>query len=112
MIPWNPYLVFMRGPNDEYLLYVFGKSLVTTVKFGPVCPGIKSQSPFFQSLTSGIAGCVISPGVSCMSGVITTSFIGFDKCFSASLENFFAMNANASQSLFASQFGATAAPIG
>src|SRR3990170_8142715 len=79
---------------------------------GPVLPGMNSHCPFFQSSMPFNAGWVISPGVSCASGAETTSFIGLGRCFFASSENFCAMNLNASQSLFDSQFGGTAAPIG
>ena len=40
--------------------------------FGAVLPGISSHSPRFQSFTSN--GCASSAGLSCISGVSTSSF--------------------------------------
>src|SRR3989304_8141554 len=79
---------------------------------GMVLPGIASHCPFFQSWTPFSAGWLISPGVSCPRGLDTTSLTGFGKCFLASSVNFLLMNLKASQSLFDSQFGGTAAPMG
>ncbi len=71
-----------------------------------VFPGTGSHSPRRQSRSSGSA---IEPGVSCWIGTATRSFTGSGRCRRDSSVTLRASASNASQSLFDSQHGGTAA---
>ncbi len=86
--------------------WTFAKSRSISVRCGIVRPGIGSHSPSFQSRT-GAPIWASSSGVSCMSGVATTSR-WTPRCRAASREKDSAIRMKMSQSLRASHGGAIA----